>query len=85
MQYLIVLDHDRFSPILVDALRKIDELQKKFCLKVLSVEELLNLDTSDPNVFLHRNFKYAFANHELLNIRNGQREVSGGQWKKGGY
>ena len=69
VQYLIVLDHDRFSRILVDALRKIDELQKKFGLKVLSVEEPLNLDTADPNVFLHRTFKYAFANHELLNIR----------------
>jgi site-specific DNA recombinase len=69
VQYLIVLDHDRFSRILVDALRKIDELQKKFGVKVLSVEEPLNLDTSDPNVFLHRTFKYAFANHELLNIR----------------
>ncbi|HET6253002.1 MAG TPA: recombinase family protein [Puia sp.] len=69
VQYLIVLDHDRFSRILVDALRKIEELQKKFGLKVLSVEEPLNLDTTDPNVFLHRTFKYAFANHELLNIR----------------
>jgi site-specific DNA recombinase len=69
VQYLIVLDHDRFSRMLEDALRKIEELQKKFGLKVLSVEEPLNLDTSDPNVFLHRTFKYAFANHELLNIR----------------
>src|ERR1700722_217602 len=69
VQYLIVLDHDRFSRILVDALRKIEELQKKFGLKVLSVEEPLNLDTGDPSVFLHRTFKYAFANHELLSIR----------------
>lgn len=69
VQYLIILDHDRFSRVLVDALTKIDELQKKFGVKVLSVEEPLNLDTSDPNVFLHRTFKYAFANHELLNIR----------------
>jgi site-specific DNA recombinase len=69
VQYLIVLDHDRFSRILVDALKKIEELQKKFGLKVLSVEEPLNLDTSDPNVFLQRTFKYAFANHELLSIR----------------
>ena len=69
VHYLIVLDHDRFSRILVDALRKIEELQTKFGVKVLSVEEPLNLDTADPNVFLHRTFKYAFANHELLNIR----------------
>src|SRR5437868_3075379 len=69
VQYLIVLDHDRFSRILVDALNKIDELQRKFGVKVLSVEEPLNLDTSDPSVFLQRTFKYAFANHELLNIR----------------
>jgi site-specific DNA recombinase len=69
VQYLIILDHDRFSRILVDALRKIEELQKKFGVKVLSVEEPLNLDAADPSVFLQRTFKYAFANHELLNIR----------------
>ncbi len=69
VQYLIVLDHDRFSRILVDALRKIEELQTRFGVKVLSVEEPLNLDVTDPNVFLHRTFKYTFANHELLNIR----------------
>jgi len=69
VQYLIVLDHDRFSRNVGEALRKIEELQKKFGVKVLSVAEPLNLDTSDPNVFLSRAFKYVFANHELLNIR----------------
>ncbi len=69
VQYLIVLDHDRFSRNVGEALRKIEELQKKFGVKVLSVAEPLNLDTSDPNVFLSRAFKYVIANHELLNIR----------------
>jgi len=69
VQYLLVLDHDRFSRNVGEALRKIEELQKKFGVKVLSVAEPLNLDTTDPNVFLSRAFKYVFANHELLNIR----------------
>ena len=69
VQYLIVLDHDRFSRNAGEALLKITELQKKFGVKVLSVAEPLNLDITDPNVFLSRAFKYVFANHELLNIR----------------
>jgi site-specific DNA recombinase len=69
VQYLIVLDHDRFSRNAGEALLKIAELQKRFGVKVLSVAEPLNLDTTDPNVFLSRAFKYVFANHELLNIR----------------
>jgi len=64
-----LLDHDRFSRSLPEALSKIDQLQKKFGVKVLSVAEPLSLDTSDPNVFLNRAFKYLLANHELLNIR----------------
>lgn len=69
VHYLIVLDHDRFSRNVGEALRKIEELHKKFGVKVLSVAEPINLDTTDPNVFLSRAFKYVFANHELLNIR----------------
>ena len=69
VNFLIVLDHDRFSRNVGEALKKIEELQRKFGVKVLSVAEPLNLDTTDPNVFLSRAFKYVFANHELLNIR----------------
>ena len=69
VNYLIVLDHDRFSRNVSEALQKIEYLQKKFSVTVLSVAEPLNLDISDPNVFLNRAFKYVFANHELLNIR----------------
>jgi site-specific DNA recombinase len=69
VNFLIVLDHDRFSRNVAEALQKIEYLQKKFSVKVLSVAEPLNLDITDPNVFLSRAFKYVFANHELLNIR----------------
>jgi len=69
VNYLIVLDHDRFSRNVSEALQKIEYLQKKFSVTVLSVAEPLNLDITDPNVFLSRAFKYVFANHELLNIR----------------
>jgi site-specific DNA recombinase len=69
VKYLIVLDHDRFSRNLPEALQKIDQLQKKYGLKVISTSEPLDIDTSDPSVFLLRAFKYLIANQELLTIR----------------
>jgi site-specific DNA recombinase len=69
VQYLLILDHDRFSRNLSEALAKITELEKKFSVKVLAVDEPITLDTSDPEVFLGRALKYMLANHELLKIR----------------
>ena len=69
VQYLIVLDHDRFSRNLPEALMKIDYLEKKHGIKVLSTSEPLDLDTSDPMVFMNRAFKYMMANQELFTIR----------------
>lgn len=69
VKYLIVLDHDRFSRNLPEALQKIEQLEKKYGLKVIATSEPLDIDTSDPSVFLLRAFKYLIANQELLTIR----------------
>ena len=69
VEYLIVMDHDRFSRNLSEALTKIDSLQKKYGIKVLATNEPLDLDTSDPSVFMQRAFKYLVANEELFRIR----------------
>lgn len=67
--FLIVMDHDRFSRDLSKALAKIEELKRKYGVQVLSTDEPINLDTSDPQIFIGRTLKYAMANLELLNIR----------------
>ena len=68
-QYLVVLDHDRFSRNLPDALIKIAELERKYEVVVISTNERVGLDTSDPDVFMKRAFDYLMAHRELLNIR----------------
>jgi site-specific DNA recombinase len=69
VNYLIVMDHDRFSRNLPEALMKIKLLEDKFRIKVLATNEAPDLDTSDPDVFMNRAFKYLMANNELLRIR----------------
>lgn len=69
VQFLIVMDHDRFSRNLPEALMKINHLEMKFGIKVLATSEPVDLDTTDPNVFMTRAFKYMMANNELFNIR----------------
>jgi site-specific DNA recombinase len=69
VKYLVVFDHDRFSRNLPEALQKIEFLEKKHDLKVISINEPLDIDTSDPSVFLQRAFKYLIANQELMTIR----------------
>ncbi|WEK18869.1 MAG: recombinase family protein [Candidatus Pedobacter colombiensis] len=68
-RYLIIMDHDRFSRNLPEALMKIDELEDKHGIKVLASNEDVNLDTKDPAVFMQRAFNYLIANQELLRIR----------------
>ncbi len=65
-----VLDHDRFSRNLPEALTKISELENKYGVKVLSTNERVDLDTSDPDVFMKRAFDYLMANRELFNIKH---------------
>lgn len=69
IQYLIVMDHDRFSRDLSKALAKIEELNRRYNVQVLATDEPINLDVSDPQIFIGRTLKYAMANLELLNIR----------------
>jgi DNA invertase Pin-like site-specific DNA recombinase len=69
VKYLIVLDHDRFSRNLPEALQKIEQLEKRYGIKVIATSEPLDIDTADPSVFLLRAFKYLIANQELLTIR----------------
>jgi len=69
VKYLVVFDHDRFSRNLPEALQKIESLEKKHGLKVVATSESLDIDTTDPSVFLQRAFKYLIANQELLTIR----------------
>lgn len=66
IRYLIVMDHDRFSRSLTQALLKIEELEEKFGIKVLSCKEALDIDTKDPMTFVQRAFEYLMTNQELL-------------------
>jgi site-specific DNA recombinase len=73
-QYFIIMDHDRFSRNLSEALVKINELESKYQIKVLATNEALDIDTSDPMVFMQRSMSYMFANQELLRIRKRTRD-----------
>jgi hypothetical protein len=48
---------------------KIAELERKYEVVVISTNERVGLDTSDPDIFMKRAFDYLMANRELLNIR----------------
>ncbi len=80
IHYLIVLDHDRFSRNLAEALIKIKELNDKFKVKVLATTDSFDMDYSDPSNFLIRSFKYMMAESELHRIRqrvrNGQQQAA---------
>ncbi|MBC8645341.1 recombinase family protein [Flavobacterium lindanitolerans] len=69
VNYIVVMEHDRFSRDLSEALSKIKKFESIYGIKVVSVDEPLDIDTEDPSVFISRAFRYATANAELLNIR----------------
>jgi site-specific DNA recombinase len=73
-QYLIIMDHDRFSRNLSEALTKIADLENKYGIKVVATHEPVDIDPSDPNVFMQRAFRYLIANEELLRIRKRTRQ-----------
>ncbi|SFW11814.1 recombinase family protein [Chitinophaga sancti] len=62
VKYLIVMNHDRFSRDVSKALSKISELKRRHGVTVLSTEEPIDLNTSDPQVFISGTLKYAMAN-----------------------
>lgn len=76
VKYLVVFDHDRFSRNLPEALQKIESLEKKHGLKVIATSEPVDIDTSDPSVFMLRAFKYLIANQELFTIRKRAKETA---------
>jgi len=73
-QYIVVLDHDRFSRNLPEALLKIAELEKKHKINVISTNESIDIDPNDSEVFMKRAFEYLIANRELLTIKNRTRQ-----------
>ncbi|NLU95675.1 recombinase family protein [Chitinophaga sp. Ak27] len=70
VQYLVVLELDRFSRELTKALQKIDELYQKYKIRVVKVSEPISQDSSSPSSFLMRGIKLLIANHELNLIRS---------------
>lgn len=52
---------------------KIDQLDREYNVKVLAINEPLNIDVSAPDTFLNRAFKLLLANNELLKIRERTR------------
>lgn len=79
------MDHDRFSRNLSKALTKITELEKKFGIKVVATNEPLDINPSDPNVFIQRAFRYLIANEELLRIRKRTKQVMRHAQESGRY
>lgn len=69
VDYLIILDHDRFSRNLAEALLKIKELQDRWKIRVLATSDPIDTDFTDPTTFMMRAFKYMMAESELHNIR----------------
>ncbi|AZI26773.1 hypothetical protein EA772_16050 [Pedobacter sp. G11] len=47
---------------------KIGKCETKYGVKVLSTNDRIDLDTSDPNVIIKRAFEYMMANKKLFNI-----------------
>src|SRR3546814_16043439 len=54
VKYLIILDPDRFSRHLAEALQKTEQMERKFALRGLAKNEPHAIDTSDPGVFIQR-------------------------------
>lgn len=56
VQYMVVMEHDRFSRDLSEALLKIKKFESRYGVKVVSVGEPLDIDPTDPTVFISRTF-----------------------------
>lgn len=71
VKYLIVHHIDRFSRAkLMDALIKLNEIENKLKIKVLSVSDPLNVDTKDFSVELLRTLNLMFSNNERNRIQD---------------
>jgi site-specific DNA recombinase len=70
VKFLIVKHIDRFSRAeLLDALIKIDEIENKFKVKIVSIEDPINQNSSDLGVQLMRTIKLLMSNNELNRIK----------------
>lgn len=69
VQYLVILDHDRFSRNIAEALFKIKELKDKYDINVIATSDNIDTDFTDPSTFILRAFKYMMAESELWRIR----------------
>lgn len=86
VKYLVVDSMDRFSRAnLVDALQKMQELQQRLGVKILTVTDPVNLDIEDFGTDLRRIMELMFSNYELKRIRKRTSDgmyqaMSGGRW-----
>lgn len=70
VRYLVITSMDRFSRAnLVDALQKMDEIQKRTNVKILTISDPVDLDLDDFGVDLRRIMELMFSNYELKKIR----------------
>jgi site-specific DNA recombinase len=70
VKYLVIASLDRFSRAnLVDALQKMDDIQKRVGVKILTVSDPVGLDIEDFGVDLRRIMELMFSNYELKKIR----------------
>ncbi len=70
IKYLVIDTMDRFSRAnLVDALAKMDEIQRRTGVKILTVSDPVNLDIEDFGTDLRRVMELMFSNYELKRIR----------------
>lgn len=70
VRYLVVIAMDRFSRAkLSDALSKMDEIQRRLNVKMLTVQDPIDIDVEDMGVELKRVVELLFSNFELKKIR----------------
>lgn len=70
IKYLVIASMDRFSRAnIADSLKKMEEIQERTGVKILTVTDPVNLDTTDFGVELRRVMELIFANYELKKIR----------------
>ncbi len=70
IKYLVIYAMDRFSRAnLGDALQKMDEIQKRLNVKILTVTDPVDLDIDDFGVDLRRVMELMLSNYELKKIK----------------
>lgn len=73
VQYLVFMDHSRFSRNVAEALIKLKELEDKMKVRVYATTDNFGTDFSDPTAFIMRTLQYVMGESELHNIRKRTR------------